>query len=226
MPSVPGAVKKKLVRKNWFDFSQIRASAPPLGDREGSVRSRRRWRSLEALRVRAGRKQNLRGSRGIQGAAGHSQRGEDSDILRSPRMVALRLQYPGAQNCRDGGCGRSSGSRRPVWRTARPHLPGTRLRGVYHRRGSPRSAGSASVSHAYAHVVDFGREIELGGVKIRSGDLLEADLHGILCIPPRRRKKAARAGPQSRSIPTDCRSNVKFSLLVPWNCCFAEETVS
>ncbi len=115
---------------------------------------------------------NSRGSRGTQGAPRHSQRGEDSDILRSPRMVALRLQYRGAQNCGDAGCGRSSGSRRPVWRTARPHLPGPRLRGVYHQRGSPLFAGSASVLHAYAHVVDFGREIELGTAEVMLSSLL------------------------------------------------------
>ena len=33
-------------------------------------------------------------------------------------------------------------------------------------------AGNSSVSHAYAHMVDFGHPIELGGLRIHSGDLL------------------------------------------------------
>jgi len=49
--------------------------------------------------------------------------------------------------------------------------------------GFPLFASGPSVSHAYAHVVDFGREIELGGLKIHSGDLLDADVHGVLSIP-------------------------------------------
>ncbi|MFY9726268.1 MAG: RraA family protein [Bryobacteraceae bacterium] len=44
-------------------------------------------------------------------------------------------------------------------------------------------AGSVSVSHAYAHVVEFGVPVEIGGLKIRSGDLLHGDLHGIHSIP-------------------------------------------
>jgi 4-hydroxy-4-methyl-2-oxoglutarate aldolase len=44
-------------------------------------------------------------------------------------------------------------------------------------------AGSLSVSHAYAHVVEFGQPVEIGGLKIRSGDLLHGDLHGVQKIP-------------------------------------------
>lgn len=51
------------------------------------------------------------------------------------------------------------------------------------RLGFQLFAGSTSVSHAYAHVVDFGQEIELGGLKIRSGDLLHGDRNGLLSIP-------------------------------------------
>jgi 4-hydroxy-4-methyl-2-oxoglutarate aldolase len=51
------------------------------------------------------------------------------------------------------------------------------------RLGFQLFAGSTSVSHAYAHVVDFGEEIELGGLKIQSGDLLHGDVHGILSVP-------------------------------------------
>jgi len=44
-------------------------------------------------------------------------------------------------------------------------------------------AGSRSVSHAYAHVVDYGQPIEIGGLIIHSGDLLHGDVHGVQSIP-------------------------------------------
>ena len=44
-------------------------------------------------------------------------------------------------------------------------------------------AGSLSVSHAYVHIVEIGEPVELGGLKISSGDLLHGDLHGIQTIP-------------------------------------------
>lgn len=44
-------------------------------------------------------------------------------------------------------------------------------------------AGSVSVSHAYVHIVEFGTPVEVGGLKIQSGDLLHGDLHGIQSIP-------------------------------------------
>ncbi|HUI57619.1 MAG TPA: hypothetical protein VLY04_21725 [Bryobacteraceae bacterium] len=44
-------------------------------------------------------------------------------------------------------------------------------------------ARGLSVSHAYAHVVDFGGSVEIGGLPISSGDLLHGDLHGIHQIP-------------------------------------------
>jgi regulator of RNase E activity RraA len=38
-------------------------------------------------------------------------------------------------------------------------------------------------SHAYANVVDFGGEIEVLGMRVRSGDLVHADRHGAVVIP-------------------------------------------
>jgi 4-hydroxy-4-methyl-2-oxoglutarate aldolase len=43
--------------------------------------------------------------------------------------------------------------------------------------------GRVSVSHSYAHIIDFGEPVEIGGLKIRSGDLLHGDRHGVLNIP-------------------------------------------
>jgi regulator of RNase E activity RraA len=44
-------------------------------------------------------------------------------------------------------------------------------------------SGSLSVSHAYAHLVDFGEPVEIGALKISPGDLLEGDRHGVVTIP-------------------------------------------
>jgi 4-hydroxy-4-methyl-2-oxoglutarate aldolase len=47
----------------------------------------------------------------------------------------------------------------------------------------PMFACKVSVSHAYIHMVDFGEPVEICGLKIRSGDLLYGDCHGVLSIP-------------------------------------------
>jgi len=44
-------------------------------------------------------------------------------------------------------------------------------------------AGSVAVSHAYVHIVEFGTPVEIGGLKIQSGELLHGDLHGVQSIP-------------------------------------------
>ena len=44
-------------------------------------------------------------------------------------------------------------------------------------------AGNVSVSHAYAHVFDFGGEVEVAGLKIQPGALLHGDRHGVLTVP-------------------------------------------
>jgi regulator of RNase E activity RraA len=44
-------------------------------------------------------------------------------------------------------------------------------------------ASHTSVSHAYAHIVDFGEPVEIDSLKISSGDLLHGDRHGIVHIP-------------------------------------------
>ena len=44
-------------------------------------------------------------------------------------------------------------------------------------------AGNVAVSHAYVHVVEMGQPVEIAGLKIKSGDLLHGDLHGVQSIP-------------------------------------------
>jgi 4-hydroxy-4-methyl-2-oxoglutarate aldolase len=44
-------------------------------------------------------------------------------------------------------------------------------------------AGNVSVSHAYAHIFDFGTKVEVGGMEVRPGDLIHGDLHGVQTVP-------------------------------------------
>lgn len=44
-------------------------------------------------------------------------------------------------------------------------------------------AGSVAVSHAYAHIFDVGRAVNVGGMEVRPGDLLHGDRHGVLTVP-------------------------------------------
>ncbi len=44
-------------------------------------------------------------------------------------------------------------------------------------------AGNVSVSHAYAHVFDFGGAVEVGGMHVKPGDLIQGDMHGVQTIP-------------------------------------------
>lgn len=44
-------------------------------------------------------------------------------------------------------------------------------------------AGNVAVSHAYAHIFDFGSKVEVGGLEVRPGDLMHADCHGVQTVP-------------------------------------------
>jgi 4-hydroxy-4-methyl-2-oxoglutarate aldolase len=45
-------------------------------------------------------------------------------------------------------------------------------------------AGSVTVSRAYYHMVEFGAPVEVGNLKVRPGNLLHGDRHGVLSVPP------------------------------------------
>ena len=51
------------------------------------------------------------------------------------------------------------------------------------RTGFHLYAGGVAVSHAYAHVVDFGGPVEVGGLRVSPGDLLHGDMHGVVSVP-------------------------------------------
>jgi 4-hydroxy-4-methyl-2-oxoglutarate aldolase len=44
-------------------------------------------------------------------------------------------------------------------------------------------ASGIAVSHAYLHIIGLGVPVEVGGLKVHSGDLLHGDLHGVQSIP-------------------------------------------
>ena len=44
-------------------------------------------------------------------------------------------------------------------------------------------AGSIVPSHAHVHLADFGKEVRVAGMPVRSGDLVHADRHGAVTIP-------------------------------------------
>jgi regulator of RNase E activity RraA len=58
-------------------------------------------------------------------------------------------------------------------------------------------AGNVSVSHAYAHVFDFGGTVEIAGLAVRPGDLIQGDMHGVQTIP---REIAARVPAKALEI--------------------------
>ena len=44
-------------------------------------------------------------------------------------------------------------------------------------------AGNLSVSHAYAHIAEFGTPVQVGQMPVRPGDLLHGDRHGVQTLP-------------------------------------------
>jgi regulator of RNase E activity RraA len=56
--------------------------------------------------------------------------------------------------------------------------------GALRKLGFQCFAKGARVSHSYAHIVEFGVPVHLGGLTIAPGDLLHGDLNGVHLIPP------------------------------------------
>jgi 4-hydroxy-4-methyl-2-oxoglutarate aldolase len=77
-------------------------------------------------------------------------------------------------------------------------------------------AARAAVSHAYAHLVEFGQPVEIAGLKVQPADLLHADVHGVLSIPRTVAAEIPRAAAEiierERKVIALCRSS-DFSLV-------------
>src|SRR5262249_23838247 len=76
-------------------------------------------------------------------------------------------------------------------------------------------SSGTSVSHAYAHVFDFGSTVNVGRMEVRSGDLLHGDGCGIQTVPlnivDKLDKAAKRVAEQKQRVIQLCRSK-DFSL--------------
>jgi 4-hydroxy-4-methyl-2-oxoglutarate aldolase len=76
-------------------------------------------------------------------------------------------------------------------------------------------AGNVAVSHAYAHIFDFGSPVQVGGLEVHPGDLLHGDRHGLLTIPtkiaPQIPAVAAKLKQTEQQIIDFCRSS-EFSV--------------
>src|SRR5206468_8059333 len=72
------------------------------------------------------------------------------------------------------------------------------------------AAAHVSVSHAYVHMVDFGLPVKVGGLWVKPGDLVHADHHGALTIPPeiaaRLPEAVAKIEAEERKIIAYCQS--------------------
>ncbi len=67
-------------------------------------------------------------------------------------------------------------------------VPGIRKAGIQ------AFAGRIAVSHAYAHVIEFGEPVEIGGLQIRPGDLLQGDQNGVVIYSSRHRGRSPTDG--------------------------------
>jgi regulator of RNase E activity RraA len=86
---------------------------------------------------------------------------------------------------------------------------------VRERVGLPMFATGVAVSHAFAHLVEFGEPVQIGGLRIASGDSLFGDAHGVQSVPPQLvdqiPKVVAGMKAHEREILALCRSP-KFSI--------------
>jgi 4-hydroxy-4-methyl-2-oxoglutarate aldolase len=79
-----------------------------------------------------------------------------------------------------------------------------------HKTGFQMFARNVSVSHAFAHIYDFGRHVQVGGMKVDPGDLLHGDIHGVQTVPLEIAGKipavAQEMGEQEQRLIAICRS--------------------
>jgi regulator of RNase E activity RraA len=76
-------------------------------------------------------------------------------------------------------------------------------------------AGGVCVSHAYVHLVDFGRPVTIGGLTVNSGDIMHGDKHGVMIVPAEAAREitsaAAKVAERERRIMDVCAA-ADFSL--------------
>ena len=87
---------------------------------------------------------------------------------------------------------------------------GVRELPAVHEMGFQLFAGSVVVSHAYAHILETGTPVVMGGMEVQTGNLLHGDRHGVLTVPLEIATKvpevANRLQQQERKVIELCRS--------------------
>lgn len=85
------------------------------------------------------------------------------------------------------------------------------------RLSFPLFAAGVEVSHGWAHLEDFGLEVEVFGMKVKPGDLLHVDRHGACVIPHQIAGRVAEAAHQvelsERPLLDACRQPDRIELL-------------
>ncbi len=80
----------------------------------------------------------------------------------------------------------------------------------------PCFAREVVVGHGYGHLIDFGHPVEVGGVVVQPGDLILADLHGVIVVPPEPIARLAQACQRifesERRLIRVCQDRSNFSL--------------
>lgn len=75
----------------------------------------------------------------------------------------------------------------------------------------PMFARAVSPSHAFAHVLDYGNIVHVGGLQLKPGDLLHGDRHGVQTVPLEIAAKvpavAQRMNAEEAALIEFCRSN-------------------
>ncbi len=149
-----------------------------------------------ALRVRvpaaeADRRLRAHGDDSLRAPAGSFRRGP---AVAAGRLLPLHRRRPPAVDRRHPGPRRSPG-RGAFWGEVQSAIHvGLGARGLV-TNGSVRDldqwapgfqflAGSIAPSHAYAKPVGFGDEVHVFGLRVRPGDILHADRHGAVVVPP------------------------------------------
>ncbi|MGD0303723.1 MAG: RraA family protein [Candidatus Acidiferrales bacterium] len=82
------------------------------------------------------------------------------------------------------------------------------------RSGIQVFARGVAVSHAYAHIFDFGGTVEVAGLSVSPGDLLQGDIHGVQTIP---REIAARVPERALEIVENRREFVAVTRSQPFS---------
>jgi 4-hydroxy-4-methyl-2-oxoglutarate aldolase len=53
----------------------------------------------------------------------------------------------------------------------------------FEQLGLPAFSGNVSPSHAYGHVIEMGKSVEIAGFRVSAGDVIHGDLDGVVNIP-------------------------------------------